>query len=78
MYMDSEKHELTQFLIDFNMNILLVQETFLKSAQNFRIPNYNITRDNRSTNEDGSAIILKSCIKYAVPPLPSNQLSCIE
>ena len=40
----NQKGELIQFLKDEQIDILLTQETFLKSKHNFKIPNYIVHR----------------------------------
>lgn len=62
------------FLNDFNINVMLLNETFL--------PNYCIYRNDRLTQPGGgNAFIVKINIKQAELPIPDNisfETNCIE
>lgn len=71
-----KKVQLSQFLHENNVDIMLVSETFLKSRHSFYIPNYDIYRNDRpDTNGGGTAIIIKHTIPHTrINPLRLNSL----
>lgn len=72
----NKKTELTLFLQQHAIDILLTNETFLKPNINFKIQNYNIYRDDRTDRPGGgTAIFLKRNLKsYKLPTLQFKYL----
>lgn len=70
----NKRAELEDFLIHHKIDIVLVQETFLKIGDQFTIPNYNIYRNDRMNGPGGgTAIITKKTIKFTHLPTPNTQ-----
>ena len=59
-----QKLEIVQFLKEENIDILLVQETLLKTNDRFALPGYAIHRSDRSAKGGGTAIIIRRSIKH--------------
>lgn len=59
----NQQHELANFLQDHDIDIALLQETFLKPRDTLRIPNYRVFRTDRKTPGGGTAIITKLALK---------------
>lgn len=61
------REEIIEFLHDYNLDVFLINETWLKPSRNLRIPNYNIFRDDRTSNKGGgTAIFVKSNIDHCL------------
>lgn len=72
----SKQIELQLFLHSNTIDILLLNETFLKPDLNFKIPGYRIYRHDRESNGGGVAIVIKNSIRNTL--LKSVQTSNIE
>jgi endonuclease/exonuclease/phosphatase (EEP) superfamily protein YafD len=59
-----DKHEIRHFLEEHDIDILLINETWLKPSHRFNIPNYTIHRNDRPTKGGGTAILVKSNIEH--------------
>lgn len=60
-----KKTELENFIKDRNIDIILLQETYLKPQDNFKIPNYQIYRKDRLNKPGGGvAIAIKNRIDH--------------
>lgn len=69
----NKREELTQFLTDYDIDILLLQETFLKTTDKFRIPKYKTYRTDRTTGQGGgTAIIIKTTLNFDILPTPNT------
>lgn len=70
--------ELEVFLNEQDVDILLLQETFLKPSTNFSIPNYITYRNDRPPPRRGGgvAILIKRCIPHT--QLPSKSYKNLE
>ena len=70
----NQKGEITQFLKNEQIDILLAQETFLKSIHKFKIPNYIVHRTDRTTGRGGgTAILIRKSIKHTrLQETPNN------
>ena len=61
----NQKGEITQFLKEENIDILLAQETYLKTKHTFKIPNYTVHRTDRiGKRGGGTAILIRKNIKH--------------
>ena len=56
--------ELRQTIHDSNIDIVCLQETFLKTGKELKIPGYTIIRKDRSEKKGGLAIIIKNSLKF--------------
>lgn len=66
----AQKEELIKFLCTNQIDIILWQETLLKAADIFKIPNYIIHRTDRENGRGGdTAILTKRNIKYSPGPI---------
>jgi hypothetical protein len=75
-------NELQHFLHHHNIDIMLLNETFLKPTNKFSFPNYTIHRNDRPPPNTcgGTAIIIKSSIIHSratIPPLTSIETTAI-
>ena len=59
-----QKDEITAFLAQQGIDVLLLQETFLKQNKNFAIPNYAVHRTDRNERGGGTAVLIKRHIKH--------------
>jgi hypothetical protein len=64
----NKKTELELFLHSKNIDILLLNETFLTSDRSFKLNGYNIHREDRNTPHGGVAIAVKKNIKHNLLP----------
>lgn len=62
----SQSQELHQFITDYSIDIVLLNETFLKTIHKFVIPGYVIHRADRTTHGGGVAIAVRNTIKHKV------------
>lgn len=63
--LEKKGYELRCFLSDHDIDILLIQETFLKPSHKFKIPNYLLYRDDRlGRQKGGTAIAIKKNINH--------------
>ena len=53
------KHSLTKFLHDENIDVALLSETWFKPLQTYSFKGYNIIRKDRYDGKAGAAILLK-------------------
>jgi exonuclease III len=60
----SKFKELKQTLINMDIGIVCLQETFLKENKSIKIPGYTIIRKDRPSHKGGLAIIIKNSLKY--------------
>ena len=58
--------ELHKFLNEKSIDILLLNETFLKPNHRFQIPGYKVHRKDRISHGGGVAIVIKSTLKHNV------------
>ena len=74
--------ELKEFLYEAEVDILLIQETFLKPTDPLKVPNYNIYRNDRLTGRGGgTAVIIKRNIEHhrlETPPITGMEATVIE
>ncbi|KAK9881891.1 hypothetical protein WA026_018088 [Henosepilachna vigintioctopunctata] len=64
-----KKDELTIFLEEHKIDIMLLSETFLKKTKDMKIRNYNIYRtDRRDGSKGGTAILIKNGIEHGELP----------
>lgn len=60
----AQKCELEHFLFQRNIDVLLLNETFLKPSHRFRLANYKSFRSDRiSGRGGGTAILIKTSLK---------------
>jgi len=72
-----QKGELTAFLKQDKIDIILIQETRLKPHNTFKIPNYTTHRTDRTQNNGGgTAIIIRNTIKHT--RIPNIELENFE
>lgn len=77
----NKKHELMNFLVEENIDIMLLGETWLKNGNNFSIPNYTTYRTDRTAQpHGGTAILIKKHIKHTLQDSKDSQIenTCIE
>lgn len=68
-----KKHELTIFLENYKIDVMLHQETFLKPSRSFNIQNYVTYRSDRLTGpRGGTAILVHKTINNNQLPIVSN------
>lgn len=60
----SKGPELDQFLYEQSIDVVLLQETFLKPGDNFQLPNYTLYRNDRVRGRGGGTCIL---VKRRIP-----------
>lgn len=73
----NKKHEVIHFLDKYNIDILLISETYLKPDIAFHIPHYLIYRADRNDQSGGGvAIMIKNSIPHTL--LPNIALLSIE
>lgn len=65
---DSAVTQLEQFLHREKIDILLLNETFLKPHHNFRIGNYKVYREDRQTHGGGVLIAILKTIEHTIIP----------
>ncbi|CAK1578858.1 unnamed protein product [Parnassius mnemosyne] len=75
-----QKEEIVYFLRDHDVDIMLVQETFLKpSVRDPKIANYTLVRNDRLTGPKGGTLIYYKrslhCIPLDTPPLANLEAS---
>ena len=69
-----KRDELHEFVSRHNLDVILVQETFLKPDINPKIPNYRLYRNDRLTGRGGgTAIYVKSSIEHHLFYTPALQ-----
>lgn len=77
-----KRHELLQFVADNDVDILLLQETFLRPHTIFNIPNYSVYRNDRTDRGGGgTAVVVKNSLKHralANPALSDLEATMIE
>ena len=79
-----KKAELTQFLTEYQVTVLLLQETWLKPGNQFSLKHYHIYRDDRQPQvgvKGGTAIAVRKNIPHTripTPPLHSLEATTIE
>lgn len=57
----NKQHELQSFVDEHKLDLLLMVETKLKEKQKFHLPNYEMLRNDRTTDAGGgTAILIKS------------------
>lgn len=64
-----------QFLPDHDIDIVLVQETLLKTANRFKIPNHDVYRNHRDNERGGGTThVIKNLLSYCemAPPRTSQ------
>lgn len=71
----NKRQEVPVFLQDYQIDILLLQETFLRPCHSWKIPNYSIYRTDRTNGPGGgTAIIIKNSLPHHLPTsLPTLQ-----
>lgn len=76
----SQKDEVIQFLQEHSIDILLVQETFLKPSDRFKLPNFRVHRLDRLNGPGGGlAILTKKNLQLSLFPTPqTTQLEAIR
>ena len=78
----NKTNELTRFLADYKIKILLIQETWLKPDITFHIPNYFVYRSDRFPEpHGGTAILVHKSIPHTpitLPPLQNIEATAIE
>jgi hypothetical protein len=74
-----QRDEIHQFLVDHQVDILLVQETFLTpSIRDPKVSNYNIIRNDRTRSQRGGTLIYYRRSLHCVPMDPPPNLTDIE
>lgn len=74
----AKKIELQHFLNSKNIDVLLLNETFLKPEHNFKILGYNIYRSDRPSNGGGVAIAIKNNLKHSlIKSIPTSNIENI-
>ncbi|GFU99395.1 putative RNA-directed DNA polymerase from transposon BS [Trichonephila clavipes] len=66
--------ELRDFINKHSLDIILIQETHLRPGVSIRVPNYTLYRNDRQTQNipsGGTAILVKSSLKYHHIPTPT-------
>lgn len=66
----SKKALLINFLFDNDIDICMLNETWLKSGSVFSIPSYNIVQQNGPDGHGGAAILIKNSFKYSIIQTP--------
>lgn len=66
----SKKALLINFLFDNDIDVCMLNETWLKSRSVFSIPSYNIVLQNGPDGHGGVAILIKNSFKYSVVQTP--------
>lgn len=71
-----KKEEMTVFLEEHKIDVMLLQETHLKPCKRFEIRNYDCYRNDRKVKEGGgTAILIKRQVKHdELPPCKSTHL----
>lgn len=70
----NKKHELEDFLINFDIDIMLINETWLRQGNIFKIANYYTYRDDRQNRPGGgTAILIKNNIKHDILYSPETE-----
>lgn len=59
-----KKEEITEFLADYEIDILLTRETCLKAGDRFKLPNHVVYKNDRDGGGGGTAIIVKNTFNY--------------
>lgn len=68
--LNNKKPLLINFLTENDIDICLLNETWLKDTSKCRIPNYNLINQNGQNGRGGVAILVKSDFKYKILQLP--------
>lgn len=66
----NKKPLLINYLLENDIDICLLNETWLRDTSNFKIPNYNYIGQNGSNGRCGVGILVKSVLKYSFVPTP--------
>lgn len=71
----NKQQEIPFFLQDYQVDVLLLQETFLRPCHSWKIPNYSIYRNDRENGAGGgTAIIIRNSLPHHLPtPAPILQ-----
>ncbi|GFY72942.1 hypothetical protein TNIN_154651 [Trichonephila inaurata madagascariensis] len=64
--------ELENFIHDWNLDIILVQETQLRPCDHVAIPNYSFHRSERTTHRGQTAIFIKRSISHHQIPIQNQ------
>lgn len=68
-----KKAELQLFLTEYNIDVMLLNETFLKPGRKINIPNYKTYRNDRLVQPGGgTAILIKKNIPHSELPTPAQ------
>ena len=64
--LSQHSEELKIFILNHNIDIILVSETYFTERSHFKIPNYSLYCTNHpiGTARGGSAVIIKNSIKH--------------
>lgn len=69
--------EIEYFLNSYNIEVMLIQETWLKEKTPFELQNYQVYREYRKIGKGGgTAIAVKKTLKHK--KIPTNPLEIIE
>lgn len=71
-----QHREFADFLQQHNVDVALLQETFLKPNNDFKIANYRIFRTDREGHGGGTAIIIKNSIKAQQLNIKLKNIEC--
>ncbi|GFS50895.1 probable RNA-directed DNA polymerase from transposon X-element [Trichonephila clavipes] len=63
--------ELRDFINKHSLDIILIQETHLRPGVSIRVPNYRNDRQTQNIPSGGTAILIKSSLKYHHIPTPT-------
>lgn len=69
----SKRTELYNLIVELDLDIIFVNETFLCNSNKFYLNNYNIIRKDRSTHGGGVAIIIRKSLTHSIFPLPETK-----
>lgn len=69
----NQREELIEFLQDYEIDAILVQETQLKPSEKLTIPNYHVYREDRDGRGGGLAIIIKRTHNFTILGTPDTQ-----
>jgi hypothetical protein len=71
----NKKNELIEFIDENKIDIMLLGETWLRTGDNFKIPNYVIYRNDRLDQPGGgTAVCVKKNLKHDVLPSANSQI----
>lgn len=68
----AKQYELREYIIKNKLEIINLQETFLKDKVKFSMPGYSIIRSDRTSFGGGLAILIKKNIPFEVLQVVSN------